>query len=71
MGLDVNTPATLHRHALKKKKRLTAMNKSEVSGLVFLDLKKVFDLADHDFLLKKLTVYLNKSCSLPLFKTIS
>ena len=32
---------------------LTAMNKSGVSGVVFLDLKKVFDLVDHDNSLKK------------------
>ena len=38
---------------------LTAMNKSEVSGAVFLDLRKAFGLVDHDSVLKKLT------CSLP------
>ena len=37
---------------------LTAMNKSEVSGVVFLDPKNVFGLVDHDILLKKLTIYL-------------
>ena len=44
---------------------LTAMNKSEVSGVVFLDLKKNFDLVDRDILLKKLAIYLKNSNSLP------
>ena len=37
---------------------LTDMNKSEVSGVVFLDLKKAFDLVDQDIILKKLAIYL-------------
>ena len=33
-------------------------------GVVFLDLKKVFDLVDHDILLKKYAIYLTNSSSL-------
>ena len=46
---------------------LTAMKKSEVSGVVFLDQKKAFDLVDQDILLKKLAIYLKHSSSLPFF----
>ena len=45
------------------------MNKSEVSGVVVLDLKKALDLVDHDILLQKLTIYLKNSSFLPFFKS--
>ena len=48
---------------------LTAMNKSEVTSVVFLDLEKAFDLVDDNILLTKLTSYLQNSSSLPFFKS--
>ena len=48
---------------------LTAMNKSDVSGMVSLGLKKAFDLVDHSILLKKLTIYVKNSSSLPFLKS--
>ena len=48
---------------------LTAMNNSEVSGVVFLDLKKAFYLVGHDILLKKLAIYLKNSSFLPFLKS--
>ena len=50
---------------------LTAMNNSEVSRIVFLDLKKALDLVDNDILSEKLAIYLKNSSSLPFKKIIS
>ena len=38
-------------------KLLSDMDKDQVSGLVFVDYKKAFDLIDHDILLSKLEAY--------------
>ena len=46
---------------------LSATNRSDLSGDVFLDLKKAFDLVDHRTVFSKLSVYLNSSNSLPFF----
>ena len=47
---------------------LTAMNRSEVSGVIFLDLKKAFGPVDHN-MMYKLRCYLQNSSSLPFFKS--
>ena len=48
---------------------LTAMNRTEVSGVIFLDPKKVFDPVDHNIMMYKLGWYLEHSSSLPFFKS--
>jgi hypothetical protein len=40
---------------------LSAINKSQVTGAVFLDFKKAFDLVDHSILLDKLLLYTQSS----------
>ena len=57
LDLYVNNPATMRKLARLINSWLTAMNQSEVSGVVFLNIKKAFDLVDHDILLKMLTIY--------------
>ena len=46
-----------------------AINNSEASCVVFLVLKKAFNLDDHDIILKKLTIYPKNSSSVPCFKS--
>ena len=46
---------------------LSVINRSDLSGDVFLDLKKAFNLVDHKIVFSKLSVYLNSSNSLPFF----
>jgi hypothetical protein len=48
---------------------LAAINNSKISGAVFLDLAKAFDLVNHNILLQKLNVYLANSEAIPFFKS--
>ena len=46
---------------------LSAINDGELTGAVFLDFKKAFDLVDHSVLLEKLQIYLRNENTLAFF----
>ena len=48
---------------------LSAVDRSEIVGAVFLYFKKAFNLVDHTILQQKLRVYLNNSSVIPFFQT--
>ena len=45
------------------------MDNDEVTGLVFIDLRKAFDVIDHELLLKKLSIYGATPSSVAWFKS--
>ncbi len=45
------------------------MNNGQLTGLVLLDLRKAFDMVDHDLLLRKLELYRVGGVSLQWFKS--
>ena len=48
---------------------LSAINQQKLTGAVFLDLRKAFDLVSHEILAKKLSLYLRNQTSLSFFKS--
>ena len=48
---------------------LSAINQQKLTGAVFLDLRKAFDLVSHEILAKKLSLYLCNQTSLSFFKS--
>lgn len=48
---------------------LSAINEAEVTGALFLDFKKAFDLVDHSLLLKKLQCYLKDDSACAFFES--
>ena len=48
---------------------LKNMDNDEVTGLVFIDLRKAFDVIDHELLLKKLSIYGATPSSVAWFKS--
>ena len=48
-------------------KWLSAINDFQMSGVVFLDFSKAFDLVNHNILLEKLKIYLNNSDTVHFF----